>query len=201
MGAVAALVVAVGVLALAALWAARVRARLMQPRRRIVEALAQMESHLHERYDMVEQVVDAASKCLTREHVAVSAAALARERALAAAVAVAAEPVERTTVRALARAESELRAALDLLQLEIEHSADMASRRAIEQLMDRLVASEDRVGAMRQAYNDEVLTYNTQRQVFPANLVASACDFGPAQPFNGGNGTRELPTAAAIRGA
>jgi LemA protein len=46
-----------------------------------------------------------------------------------------------------------------------------------------LTSTENKVAFARQAYNDSVMVYNTTREKFPANLVASTFNFGPAELF------------------
>ena len=46
-----------------------------------------------------------------------------------------------------------------------------------------LDSTENRVAFARQGYNDQVLSYNTRREAFPANLLAGAFGFTPASLF------------------
>ena len=50
-------------------------------------------------------------------------------------------------------------------------------------LMEELTSTENKVSFARQAYNDAVMTYNTRREVFPTNLIATTFNFGPAELF------------------
>ncbi|MFC2666717.1 MAG: LemA family protein, partial [Limosilactobacillus fermentum] len=47
-------------------------------------------------------------------------------------------------------------------------------------LLDEL---EDKIGYARQFYNDVVLKYNTQQEVFPSNIIAGLFHFQQAQSF------------------
>jgi len=42
------------------------------------------------------------------------------------------------------------------------------------QLTEELTSTENKISFARQAYNDSVMTYNTAREVFPANMIASS---------------------------
>lgn len=181
---IAALSALAGLLALSAFWAVRTRQRFVLLRSQIAEALAQMEALLSQSYEEISRITGAASGCLTREHPSVAAVEQARLRAMTAARSVASAPTTRAAVQALSETESELRAAVERLATEVEQFADMGNRRVIERLLDGLSAARDDVSAMRQKYNDRVLTYNTRREHFPASWVASACHFEAAQPFN-----------------
>lgn len=43
----------------------------------------------------------------------------------------------------------------------------------MKQLSEELASSENKIAFARQAYNDSVMNYNTYKQSFPANMVAS----------------------------
>jgi LemA protein len=46
-----------------------------------------------------------------------------------------------------------------------------------------LTSTENKISFARQAYNDSVMAYNTQRETFPTNLIAGPFNFGPAELF------------------
>jgi LemA protein len=50
-------------------------------------------------------------------------------------------------------------------------------------LMEELTSAEDKVSLSRQAYNDSVMAYNTQREVFPSSVIASTFQFTAAELF------------------
>ncbi len=70
---------------------------------------------------------------------------------------------------------------------------DLKANQNVLALQEELVTTENRVGFARQLYNDLVARYNTRQQVFPANLVASALGFMPAEFFQVDAVDRELP--------
>jgi len=51
------------------------------------------------------------------------------------------------------------------------------------QLTEELTSTENKVSFARQAYNDAVMTYNTRREQFPANIFAGMFQFLPAELF------------------
>jgi LemA protein len=51
------------------------------------------------------------------------------------------------------------------------------------QLTEELTSTENKISFARQAYNDTVMTYNTDREVFPSSLIANTFNFGPAELF------------------
>jgi LemA protein len=50
-------------------------------------------------------------------------------------------------------------------------------------LMEELTSTENKVSFARQAYNDSVMAYNTQREVFPSSVIASSFNFTAAEMF------------------
>jgi len=57
---------------------------------------------------------------------------------------------------------------------------DLKANTTMMQLSEELTSTENKVAFARQAYNDAVLGYNNQREVFPNNLVAGMFAFGAA---------------------
>jgi LemA protein len=62
------------------------------------------------------------------------------------------------------------------------------------QLSEELTSTENKVAFARQAYNDSVMVYNTNRETFPNNIVAGMFNFMEAQLFEiEDEGEREAP--------
>ena len=53
----------------------------------------------------------------------------------------------------------------------------------MQQLMEELTSTDNRVAFARQAYNDSVMEYNTSREMFPNNFIAGPFKFLPATSF------------------
>ncbi len=49
------------------------------------------------------------------------------------------------------------------------------------QLSEELTSTENKVAFARQAYNDAVMGYNNQREMFPGSVIAGMFSFQPAQ--------------------
>jgi LemA protein len=50
----------------------------------------------------------------------------------------------------------------------------------MQQLMEEMASTENRVGFARQAFNDAVMEYNIQREKFPNFFIAGAFGFQQA---------------------
>jgi LemA protein len=57
---------------------------------------------------------------------------------------------------------------------------DLKANTNMMALQEELTSTENKVAFARQAYNDSVMTYNTQREVFPSNIIAGMFNFAPA---------------------
>jgi LemA protein len=73
----------------------------------------------------------------------------------------------------LASAEGALGAALGRLNVVMEAYPDLKANQNMMQLSEELTSTENRVAFARQAYNDQVMEYNTYRQSFPPVVFAN----------------------------
>ena len=175
------LLVAVSVIL--AVWAVGIYNGLIQLRNRFKNAFAQIDVQLKRRYDLIPNLVETAKGYMAHERGTLEAVITARNQAAAAAKAAAAAPGDGAAVRALSGAESVLRGTLDKLMVVVEQYPDLKANQTMLQLQEEITSTENRIAFARQAYNDEVMTYNTKREVFPNSLVASAFAFQAAQPL------------------
>lgn len=165
------------------LWAIGIYNGLVQLRNRFKNAFAQIDVQLKRRYDLIPNLVETAKGYLKHERETLEAVIAARNQAAAAAKAAAATPTDGSAVRALSGAEQVLRGTLDRLMLVVEQYPELKANQTMMQLQEEITSTENRIAFARQAYNDEVMTYNIKREVFPNNLIAGVFGFQPAQPL------------------
>jgi LemA protein len=165
------------------MWAVGIYNGLVQVRNRFKNAFAQIDVQLKRRYDLIPNLVETAKGYLAHERGTLEAVITARNQAAAAAKAAAAAPADGAAVRALSGAEGVLRGTMDRLMLVVEQYPDLKANQTMMQLQEEITSTENRIAFARQAYNDEVMVYNTKREVFPDTLIASAFNFAAAQPF------------------
>jgi LemA protein len=65
----------------------------------------------------------------------------------------------------------------------MEAYPDLKANQNMLALQEELTSTENKIAFARQAYNDAVMTYNNQREVFPSVLVANSMGFLEAQLF------------------
>jgi LemA protein len=83
----------------------------------------------------------------------------------------------------LTSAETGLAGTLSRLMMVSEAYPDLKANQNMMQLTEELTSTENKISFARQAYNDSVMTYNTDREVFPTNFIAGAFNFAPAELF------------------
>ena len=77
-------------------------------------------------------------------------------------------------------AENALGGALGRLMVVAEAYPELKANQTMMQLSEELTSTENKVAFSRQAYNDAVMGYNNQREMFPGSLIANSFAFLPA---------------------
>jgi len=157
--------------------------KLVTMRNRYKNAYAQIDVQLKRRYDLIPNLVETAKGYMAHERGTLEAVTQARNIAYAASKAAAANPGDSSAVKGLVAAESGLGGALSRLMMVSEQYPDLKANQNMMQLTEELTSTENKISFARQAYNDSVMTYNTDREVFPSNLIAGMFNFGAAELF------------------
>ena len=167
-----------------ALWAVGIYNTLVALRNRFKNAFAQIDVQLKRRYDLIPNLVETAKGYMKHEHDTLEAVIKARNIALAASQSAASNPADGNAVKALGSAESGLTGALSRLMVVSEQYPDLKANQNMLQLTEELTSTENKVAFARQAYNDAVTVYNTDRETFPNVVFAGAFGFLPAELFH-----------------
>ena len=157
--------------------------KLVTLRNRYKNAYAQIDVQLKRRYDLIPNLVETAKGYMKHESGTLEAVTAARNIAYAAAKAAASNPGDATAMKNLTAAETGLGGTLSRLMMVSEAYPDLKANQNMMQLTEELTSTENKISFARQAYNDSVMTYNTDREVFPSNLIANTFNFGPAELF------------------
>src|ERR1700761_8766221 len=157
--------------------------KLVTLRNRYKNAYAQIDVQLKRRYDLIPNLVETAKGYIKHERETLENVTKARNVAYAAAQTAAANPGDANAMKGLASAETGLAGTLSRLMVVSEQYPDLKANQNMMQLTEELTSTENKISFARQAYNDSVMTYNTQREVFPANMIASSFNFAPAESF------------------
>lgn len=159
-------------LALLLLYGIGVFNRLVALRNRYRNAFAQIDVQLKRRYDLIPNLVETAKGYLQHERGTLEAVIAARNSALAMLQAATAAPGTAAAMSGLGRAEEGLAGALGRLNVVMEAYPDLKANTTMLQLGEELTSTENKVAYARQAYNDQVMEYNTYRQSFPQTILA-----------------------------
>src|SRR5437667_1952382 len=157
--------------------------RLVALRNRYKNAYAQIDVQLKRRYDLIPNLVETAKGYIKHERGTLEAVVAARNAAAAANVKAAQSPGDAAAIKELSGAETALTGTLGRLFALSEAYPDLKANTTMITLMEELTSTENKVAFARQAYNDSVMAYNTQRETFPTNLIAAPFNFGPAELF------------------
>ncbi len=157
--------------------------KLVTMRNRYKNAYAQIDVQLKRRYDLIPNLVETAKGYMAHERGTLEAVTAARNIAYAASKAAAANPGDSNAIKNLASAETGLGGTLSRLMMVSEQYPDLKANQNMMQLTEELTSTENKISFARQAYNDSVMTYNTNREVFPSNLIAGMFNFGAAELF------------------
>jgi len=157
--------------------------KLVTMRNRYKNAYAQIDVQLKRRYDLIPNLVETAKGYMKHESGTLTAVTEARNIAYAASKGAASNPGDASAMKNLVSAEAGLGGALSRLMVVSEQYPDLKANQNMMQLTEELTSTENKISFARQAYNDSVMTYNTDREVFPSNLLAGMFNFAPAELF------------------
>ena len=165
------------------MWIVGAYNRLVALRNRFKNAYAQIDVQLKRRYDLIPNLVETAKGYIKHERGTLEAVVAARNAASAANARAAQSPGDAAAMKDLSGAETALTSTLGRLFAVAEAYPDLKANTTMMALMEELTSTENKVAFARQAYNDSVMAYNTQRETFPTNMVAGPFNFGPAELF------------------
>lgn len=179
------LAIIVGAIVLLGLWAMGIYNHLVGLRNQVKNAWGQIDVQLQRRYDLIPNLVESVKGYMNFEKGTLEAVIQARNQAANARAAVEAGggPIDSGAVKQLAGAETVLRGAMSNFFALAENYPELKASQNMMQLQEELASTENKIGFARQAYNDQVMVYNTAQQEFPAVLIASTFGHHPADLF------------------
>ena len=169
--------------------------RLVTLKNRYKNAFAQIEVQLKRRYDLIPNLVETAKGYIKHERETLEAVVQARNTAQNMLSSAAADPGNAEAMKGLSGAEGKLAGAMMNFNMVMEAYPDLKANQNMMQLSEELISTENKVSFSRQAFNDQVMTYNTYKQTFPPVFFAAM--FGHAQDAT----LLEFADTAAIQAA
>lgn len=156
---------------------------LVRLRNQVKNAWSQIDVQLKRRHDLIPNLVETAKGYMKHERQTLENITAARSRAMSA-----------ESVGDRAKAEGELSGAMSKFFLVVENYPDLKANQNFLALQEELTSTENKIAFSRQAYNDQVLSYNNKIQMFPSNVIAGMFGFLQSEFFElEDKGEREAP--------
>ena len=186
--------IVVAVIAIVALTGVAIYNRLVALRNDYKNQFAQIDVQLKRRHDLIPNLVETAKGYMAHERGTLDEVVAARNGAVAARQQITTNPSDPTAVQKVAAAEGVLSQSLGRLFAVAEAYPDLKANQTMLQLQGELTETENRISLARQAYNESVRNFNTQREIFPNSLIAGIFNFAPATLYEITDpGEREVP--------
>jgi LemA protein len=146
---------------------------LVRLRNQVKNAWAQIDVQLKRRHDLIPNLIETVKGYKNFERETLEAVTKARNIAIA----------SQGGVGDRAKAEGELTSALSRLMVVVERYPDLKANQNFLALQEELTSTENKISFSRQYYNDSVLRYNNQTQMFPSNIIAGMMGFKQSEFF------------------
>lgn len=169
-----ALLIVIGIIVVLALIFIGTYNSLVGLRNQVKNAWAQIDVQLKRRYDLIPNLVETVKGYKNFERETLEAVVKARNTAVQASSSGAGER---------GKAEGELTGALSRLMVVVERYPELKANQNFLALQEELASTENKISFSRQYYNDNVLRYNNQTQMFPSNIVAGMTGFTASEFF------------------
>jgi LemA protein len=157
--------------------------RLVVLRNRVDNSWSQIDVQLKRRYDLIPNLVSAVKGYAAHEAAVFEQVTAARSAAINA-----------QGVQQQSQAESQLSGALKSLFAVAEAYPELKASENFRDLQAQLTDTENKIAYSRQFYNDSVMTYNTDAQTFPNNVLAGAFGFAQRAYFEADPAAATAPT-------
>lgn len=174
-----AILIILAVLVLGFLYAVMIFNKLVRVRNQAKNGFAQIDVQLKRRHDLIPNLVEVAKRYLAHEEDTLTRVIQARNQAQILQDSTNHDPESLTHMAKFAQAEDLLSKALGQFYAVAENYPELKADSVVKELMDELTNTENRIGFARQHYNDSVMFYNNQREVFPNNIVSGMFAFRP----------------------
>lgn len=157
-----------------ALYGVGIYNRLIALKNQVKNSWSQIDVQLQRRYDLIPNLIETVKGYMGYEKGTLEAVVQARSQAVAARDKIEKEggPTE-GSLKDLMGAEAALKSSLGNIFALAENYPQLRASETMQRLQEELSSTENKIAYARQAYNDQVMLYNTSQQEFPAVLFAA----------------------------
>ena len=166
------LVILVGLVVFAAMWAIWRYNNLITLKNQVVNGWKQIDVQLKRRHDLIPNLIGSVKGEMQFEQDTLEKVIQARNSAVSA-----------RGVADAADKENQLTQTLSKLFALTENYPQLKSNEAVKALMEELSSTENKIGFARQFYNDIATRFNISQQVFPDSFIAKTFNFQPVELF------------------
>lgn len=170
-------------------WGIVIYNRLVRLKTQVANGWSQIDVQLKRRYDLIPNLVESVKDYMSYEQETLRQVIEARNSAVKANAG--GIPSHETIA-----AEGVLSASLGRLFALSENYPNLKANETVQQLMEELSSTENKIGFARQFYNDSATTYNATVLSFPDNLVANKFAFREAELWRVAEAERAAVEAA-----
>ena len=156
---------------------------LIALKNQVANAWKQIDVQLKRRHDLIPNLVETVKGYMGHERETLEAVINARNQAVTAGQRAASSPGDPAAMQGLNNAEAQLTGTLGRLFALSEAYPDLKANQNMLSLQEELTSTENKVSFARQAFNDAVTSYNTERETFPTVIIANFAGFLPAELF------------------
>lgn len=154
--------------------------RLLTAQIALKNAFAQIDVLLTRRHELLPNLIESIRERLPEERRTLDALLVDCHAAHESLRSAAGDPGGAVAVQQLAGVDRKLSGAMLALAALVQRHPELKSSAAAAALEEELSTTERRVAVARQAYNNSVMTYNSDRERFPGSLAAGYFRFSPA---------------------
>jgi len=148
--------------------------KLVRLRNQVKNAWGQIDVQLKRRHDLIPNLVETVKGYMKHERETLEAVTKARNLA---------QKLTSAGAGERGKVEGELSSALSRLLAVAEKYPDLKANQNFLALQEELASTENKISFSRQFYNDSVMQYNNQTQMFPSNVIAGMTGFKEGEFF------------------
>jgi len=164
-----------GLAIMVVIWGVLTYNRLVSLKTQVANGWSQIDVQLKRRYDLIPNLIESTKDYMGYEQETLKQVIEARNSA------VKANAGTGMPSQASVAAESALTASLGKFFALSENYPNLKANETVQQLMEELASTENKIGFARQFYNDSATGYNTAVLSFPGNLIAGRYNFQQAE--------------------